>query len=188
MTLQRHWAYPSAPSIAHYMGDPDQPQYQGPGFEEGEQLGYHPNLAARSLKLNRRLRIAVYFPLEITSFFDPLRAGVRAAAAASVGVKRRSCLSHLPPVDEGDLELLKADARQKFDGILVAPATLAASSRRFAFSPSEVFPLSASPATPRTADAWLRSQLMRLPAGPLPRSSSRASSQRPGRSPPSPES
>ena len=90
-------------------------------LKKAEQLGYHPNLAARSLKLNRRLRIAVYFPLEITSFFDPLRAGVRAAAAASVGVNVDLVFRTFPRFDEGDLELLKADARQKFDGILVAP-------------------------------------------------------------------
>jgi LacI family transcriptional regulator len=90
-------------------------------LKKAEQLGYHPNLAARSLKLNRRLRIAVYFPLEITSFFDPLRAGVRAAAAASVGVNVDLVFRTFPRFDEGDLEVLKADARQKFDGILVAP-------------------------------------------------------------------
>ena len=33
-----------------------------------EKLNYRPNIAARSLKLNRRLHIAVYLPLQIASF------------------------------------------------------------------------------------------------------------------------
>src|ERR1700759_4490980 len=52
-----------------------------------EQLGYKPNIAARSLKLNRSLRIAAVLPREIAAFFDPLRAGIRAAADEAVGVQ-----------------------------------------------------------------------------------------------------
>ena len=90
-------------------------------LKKAEQLGYRPNLAARSLKLNRRLRIGVYFPREIASFFDPLRAGVRSAAVASVGVNVDLVFRTFPRFDEGDVELLTADAKQEFDGILVAP-------------------------------------------------------------------
>ena len=36
-----------------------------------EKLGYKPNIAARTLKLNRRLRIAAHLPRQIASFFDP---------------------------------------------------------------------------------------------------------------------
>ncbi len=32
-----------------------------------EQLGYKPNIAARSLKLNRNIRVAAVFPREITA-------------------------------------------------------------------------------------------------------------------------
>ena len=38
-------------------------------LKKAEQLGYQPNLAARTLKLNRRLRIGVYLPQQIASFF-----------------------------------------------------------------------------------------------------------------------
>src|SRR5580692_3794466 len=55
-------------------------------LKKAEQLGYKPNIAARSLKLNRRLRIGIYFPREIASFFDPLCLGVRAAASTMSGV------------------------------------------------------------------------------------------------------
>lgn len=90
-------------------------------LKKAEQLGYRPNLAARSLKLNRRVRIGIYFPRDIASFFDPLRAGVRAAASASTGVNVELVFRTFPRLDEGDIELLTADAQEKFDGILVTP-------------------------------------------------------------------
>lgn len=86
-----------------------------------EELGYRPNMAARSLKLNRRLRFAVYLPRQIASFFDPLRAGIRAAAATSIGVNVELNFRTFPRLDEGLLEMLEADAGQKFDGVIVTP-------------------------------------------------------------------
>jgi LacI family transcriptional regulator len=90
-------------------------------LKKAEELGYRPNIAARSLKLNRRLRIGVYFPREIASFFDSLRAGVRAAASASVGLSIDLVFRTFPRLDEGDVELLKADANEGFHGVLIAP-------------------------------------------------------------------
>jgi LacI family transcriptional regulator len=40
-----------------------------------------------ALKLNRRIEIAVVLPKQISHFFDPLRAGIRAAADATVGME-----------------------------------------------------------------------------------------------------
>jgi LacI family transcriptional regulator len=90
-------------------------------LKKAEELGYRPNMAARSLKLNRRLRIGVYFPREISSFFDPLRSGVRAAVDASTGVNVELVFRTFPRLDKGDVELLSADASESFDGILVTP-------------------------------------------------------------------
>jgi len=90
-------------------------------LKKAEQLGYRPNIAARSLKLNRRLRIGAYFPEQIASFFDPLRAGVRAAASAVVGVNLDIVFRSFPRLDEGDLELLRSDSARHFDGILMTP-------------------------------------------------------------------
>lgn len=90
-------------------------------LRKAEQLGYRPNFAARSLKLNRSLRIGVYFPKQIASFFDPLRSGVRAAASASLGVNLDLVFHTFPRLDQGDQELLEAAANQRFNGILVAP-------------------------------------------------------------------
>lgn len=86
-----------------------------------EQLRYRPNMAARSLKLNRKLRIAVHLPQQIASFFDPLRAGIRAAAATALGVTIELDFQTHPRLGEGDLELIAADASQKFDGVILTP-------------------------------------------------------------------
>jgi LacI family transcriptional regulator len=90
-------------------------------LKKAEELGYRPNIAARSLKLNRRLRIGVYFPREIASFFNPLRSGVRAALSAFGGIQVELVLRTFPRLGQGDVELLAADNEEKFDGILVTP-------------------------------------------------------------------
>ncbi len=103
-------------------GRPDvSPATRARVLKKAEKLGYRPNLAARSLKLNRRLRIGVYFPREISSFFDPLRSGVRAAASASTGVNVELVFRTFPRLDEGDVQMLMASPGEKLDGILVAP-------------------------------------------------------------------
>lgn len=97
------------------------PATRGRVLKKAGELGYRPNIAARSLKLNRRLRIGIYFPREINSFFDPLRSGVRAAAEASTGVNVELVFRTFPRLDKGDVELLTADTSENFDGVLVAP-------------------------------------------------------------------
>lgn len=90
-------------------------------LKKAEELGYRPNIAARSLKLNRRIRIGAYFPQEIASFYDPLRSGVSAAASNPVGVSIDLVFRTFPRLDEGDVELIAADAKEEFDGVLLAP-------------------------------------------------------------------
>ncbi|MES2393993.1 MAG: LacI family DNA-binding transcriptional regulator [Acidobacteriota bacterium] len=84
-----------------------------------EKLNYRPNIAARSLKLNRTLRIAVHLPEQIASFFDLLREGVRAAAAANLGVRVDLDFRSYPRMGEGDVELLRQDADRAYDGIIL---------------------------------------------------------------------
>src|SRR6185312_10082313 len=58
-----------------------------------QKLGYRPNVAARHLKLRRKLQISVNLPQEIASFFDALREGVEEAAApfeSSIRIQFRS--------------------------------------------------------------------------------------------------
>jgi LacI family transcriptional regulator len=86
-----------------------------------EKLGYRPNLAARSLKLNRRLRIAAHLPQQIASFFDPLREGIREAAASLHGVTVDLTIRTYPHMGEGDLKLLEEDLTKDYDGLLITP-------------------------------------------------------------------
>ena len=45
----------------------------GKVLKMAQTLGYQPNFAARHLKLNRKMRIPVHLPREVSSFFDALR-------------------------------------------------------------------------------------------------------------------
>jgi LacI family transcriptional regulator len=86
-----------------------------------ERLQYQPNVAARNLKLNRKVRLAVHLPKEIASFFDPLRDGVRAAAAATLGVKVELDFRTYPRLGDGDIELMEQDFGRGYDGLLITP-------------------------------------------------------------------
>ena len=85
------------------------------------QLGYQPNIAARSLKLNRKMRIAAVLPREIACFFDPLRAGIRAAANEALGLQVTLDFYEHPRLGSGDLEVLEKVAHTGYDGILFTP-------------------------------------------------------------------
>lgn len=86
-----------------------------------EKLNYRPNIAARSLKLNRRLQLAVHLPEQIASFFDPLRDGVRAAAVAAHGLNIDLTFRTYPRLGTGDLELLEKDLGRNYDGVIITP-------------------------------------------------------------------
>ncbi len=84
-------------------------------------INYRPNVVARRLKLNRHLRIGVHLPREIAAFFDPLREGIRAAAEGMVGVNIDLDFRTYPHIGKGDVELLEADMRRHFDGMILTP-------------------------------------------------------------------
>jgi LacI family transcriptional regulator len=90
-------------------------------LQMAEQLGYKPNLAAQALKLNRRIEVAVVLPREISHFFDPLRAGIRSAAEATVGMHIKVTFHEYPRMGQGDVELLEATLKDKYDGIIFTP-------------------------------------------------------------------
>lgn len=89
-------------------------------LKTAEKFRYTPNLAARNLKLNRHLKVGVFLPQEVSSFFDALRAGIRAAQAETGAVIDLSFISY-PRLGEGDIEAMEKAHWQKFDGIIVAP-------------------------------------------------------------------
>lgn len=86
-----------------------------------ETLGYRPNLAARALSTERRLRIAVNLPREIASFWDLVREGVLDAARpfALAGVE----LVHYsyPRLGEGEKGALEQALRDDVQGVILAP-------------------------------------------------------------------
>ena len=86
-----------------------------------EEIGYRPNQAARSLKMHRRLRIAVHLPRQIASFFDPLRAGIQKAAHSAIGVQADLDFEIYPRLGHGDVELLEAAIDREYDGIIMTP-------------------------------------------------------------------
>jgi LacI family transcriptional regulator len=89
-------------------------------LKKAAELKYTPNTAARSLKLNRRLRIAVHLPRQITSFFDQLRDGIRAAARNAGSIVELEFRTY-PYIGKGDVELLEADIGRQYDGVITTP-------------------------------------------------------------------
>ncbi len=86
-----------------------------------KKLDYTPNVAARNLKLNRHFRIGVFLPEQIASFFDQVRAGIRAAADSGVGTNLEVVFHSYSRLRQGDIEAMKAQNWQRFDGIILAP-------------------------------------------------------------------
>lgn len=86
-----------------------------------QKLKYRPNLAARNLKLNRRLSIAVNLPEHIHSFFGPLRDGIQSAAETVFGVEVNVEYNTYPRIGEGDLTFLQTVPDGRYDGIICTP-------------------------------------------------------------------
>jgi LacI family transcriptional regulator len=81
-------------------------------------LNYSPNVAARNLRLNRHIRIGVFLPEQIASFFDSVREGIRQAASGTgVDLIFRS----FPRLGEGEIEAMKAANWGKCDGVIMVP-------------------------------------------------------------------
>jgi LacI family transcriptional regulator len=86
-----------------------------------EELNYRPNVVARNLKLNRKLKIAVRLPEQIASFFDPLREGIRSVTREIQGIQIDLDFRTYPRLGEGDLALVEADLDEDYDGIILTP-------------------------------------------------------------------
>ena len=86
-----------------------------------KKLNYTPNVAARSLKLNRYFHIGVFLPEQISSFFDPVRAGIRAVADAGLGANFELEFHSHPRLREGDVESMEEHDWRRFDGVIIAP-------------------------------------------------------------------
>jgi LacI family transcriptional regulator len=98
------------------------PRTRAKVIKMAEKLNYRPNIAARNLKLNHRLRIAVYLPQQIASFFAQLRAGVSAGAVSAHGLNVDLEFRKFLNLEDGDSDLLQIDLNRKYDGIIITPA------------------------------------------------------------------
>ncbi len=83
-------------------------------------LGYRPNVAARFLKLRRKLRIAVHLPREIAAFFDGVAEGIREAAAPFHSNVELEFRRHRR-LGEGDVELFRRALDEQTNGIILSP-------------------------------------------------------------------
>jgi len=112
------------------IGTVDRALHNRPGVNEktrsrvlamAKKLAYQPNLAARNLKLNRRLRIGVFLPKQISSYFDPLREGVRVAARDAHGLNLELEFAEYPRIGKGDFELIESRKSEHYDGLILTP-------------------------------------------------------------------
>lgn len=90
-------------------------------LQMADQLGYRPNLAAQALKLNRRLSIGAVLPKHISHFFDPLRNGIAAAAAAMVGTRVTLDFIEYPRMGVGDIEAVETALKKHYNGLIFLP-------------------------------------------------------------------
>src|ERR1039457_4077498 len=67
-----------------------------------QKLNYRPNVAARNLKLNHRLRVGVFLPEQIALFYDLVREGIRAACATESGIGVDLVFHSFPRLGEGE--------------------------------------------------------------------------------------
>lgn len=98
------------------------PKTRAQVMKMAEKLNYRPNIAARNLKLNHRLRVAVFLPQQIASFFSQLRAGVEEGAAAGRGSNVDLEYRQFLTLEDGDSNLLRIDMNRKYDGVIITPA------------------------------------------------------------------
>jgi len=96
------------------------PLTQARVLKMAQTLGYRPNVAARFLKLKRKLNISIHLPREIAFFFDAVRQGIEEAAApfsSTVELTFRT----MRRLGEGEVDIFREALESKPSGIIVAP-------------------------------------------------------------------
>lgn len=86
-----------------------------------QKLNCTPNVAARNLRLNRYLRVGVFLPEQISSFFNPMRDGIQDAAEHWSGSTIKTDFYTYPRLGEGELKAMTGADWQSYDGVIVAP-------------------------------------------------------------------
>jgi LacI family transcriptional regulator len=99
------------------------PETRAKVLKVAEQLNYRPNVAARNLKLNRNVRLAVHLPEQIASFYDPVREGIRTAARDALGMRVEVDFRNYERFGQEDFDLLERDVEKGYDGFILAPGS-----------------------------------------------------------------
>jgi LacI family transcriptional regulator len=92
-------------------------------LQAAESLNYRPNVAARNLKLNRKVRLAVHLPRQIASFYDPVRRGIQYAAEEGRGLGVEVDFKTYERFGQEDLDALERDIAAGYDGFILAPGS-----------------------------------------------------------------
>jgi LacI family transcriptional regulator len=90
-------------------------------LQAATEMGYRPNLAARFLSSEKRLRIAVNFPRELASFWDLAREGLAEAARPSEANGVEIVYRSYPGLGQGEREALVEALEDGVDGIIMVP-------------------------------------------------------------------
>jgi LacI family transcriptional regulator len=85
------------------------------------QIGYKPNVAARSLSTGKRARIGVCVPKQIAYFYDELWAGIRDEARRYADRGAEFVLMATPELGRGERSAFKKLADSNLDGIILTP-------------------------------------------------------------------
>lgn len=91
--------------------------------QRARELGYRPNLVARSLALTRPIRIVALFPSHPASFFDKLHEGIRSAAEEYADHPFSVEVRHTDRHDlEQQREIVRGLDGTRCDGLIIVPA------------------------------------------------------------------
>jgi len=85
-----------------------------------QEVGYRPNLAARSLRSPKPLRISVHLPARIASFYESIRKGILSEAERYESAVELCFRSH-PVLGEGEADLFDLALADGSRGIILAP-------------------------------------------------------------------
>jgi len=85
-----------------------------------QDVGYRPNLAARSLKSPKPLRISIHLPAEVASFYEAIREGVCSEAARYESAVELCFRTHTV-LGQGETELFDLALADGSKGLILAP-------------------------------------------------------------------
>ena len=91
-----------------------------------QEVGYRPNLAARSLKSPKPLRISIHLPARIASFYESIREGV-CSEAARYEFAVELCFRTHPVLGEGETELFDLALADESKGLIPCSQVVIAS-------------------------------------------------------------